>query len=67
MMSRRKKALLTIYGEINTNNAPKDEIEKFQWLHRQGVLDTQELDDKLKQLTSAYKESNSISETIEIH
>ena len=40
---RRKTQLLDWYGNINFANDPEDEIEKFEWLHSQRLITTDQL------------------------
>lgn len=52
--SRRKKQLLDWYGEIDTENAPENEIEKYKWLCEQEVLSKQEAEQKISQVQLAH-------------
>ncbi len=52
--SRRKNQLLDWYGEIDTENAPENEIEKYKWLCEQEVLTKQEAEQKISQVQLAH-------------
>lgn len=52
--SRRKKQLLDWYGEIDTDNAPENEIEKFKWLCEQEVISKHEAEQKISQVQLAH-------------
>lgn len=40
---RRKTQLLSWYGNINFANDPEDEIQKFEWLHSQRLITSDQL------------------------
>ena len=40
---RRKAQLLDWYGNINFANDPEDEIQKFEWLHSQRLITSEQL------------------------
>ncbi|MFC1896381.1 hypothetical protein ACFL0Q_06940 [Thermodesulfobacteriota bacterium] len=60
LYKRRKDQLLLWYGDINFENEPESEIEKFRWLHEQEVIDEAEFENK----KNAILDPNRIQETI---
>ena len=54
MHQRRKRQLLSWYGEINTENDPTNEIEKFKWLESQGVITKLELQEKISEISKIH-------------
>lgn len=54
---RRKKQLYEWYGEIDFSNDPNKEIAKFKWLANQGIIDENEMRDKINQIISANKKA----------
>ena len=48
--SRKKNQLLEWHGEINRENDPQYEIDKFKWLNEQGVLTEEETENKIEQI-----------------
>lgn len=53
LMARRKDQIRKMYGEIDLENDPAREIEKFKWLLEQGVLTKEEADQKIAQVESS--------------
>lgn len=62
LKSRRKNQLKNWYGDINPDNEPEVEINKFKWLYEQGVISKAESEEKITQVellrTEAYTQSN---------
>lgn len=52
---RRREQLLALYGELDTRNTLDEEIGKFSWLHEQGVLSQEELEQRLAQVRAAFQ------------
>ncbi len=50
LLKRRKLQLLAWHGDINLQNDPEREVQKFNWLHAQGVLSKQEAEAKIAQV-----------------
>ncbi len=50
-LTRRKHAQLRAwYGEINSDNPPEKEIQKFRWLHKRGAFSESEVQAKISLL-----------------
>jgi hypothetical protein len=50
MSKRRRAQLVAWYGEINPENSPEREIEKFKWLEKEGALTPQEAAARISQI-----------------
>lgn len=50
---RRKKQLLEWYGNINFANDPEEEIQKFEWLHSQHLISSDQLQRAISAIRSA--------------
>lgn len=53
---RRKKQLLNWYGNINSEGDLEEEINRFKWLHNQGVLTKEESENKIAQAELLFKD-----------
>lgn len=62
---RRKEQLLVWYGEINYNNDPNDEMNKFLWLKNQNLISEEHFKDVKAKLISFHKHEESEPLTIE--
>ena len=60
--ARRKSQLLNWYGEINPENELEQEIEKFKWLAEQGVISSEESDQKIAQVEYLAKDKSGPTE-----
>lgn len=50
---RRKKQLLDWYGNINFSNDPGEEIQKFEWLHSQHLISSDQLQRAISAIRNA--------------
>ncbi len=56
-ISKRKKAqLLQWYGDVNVDNDPESEINKFRWLAEQNVITKVQAEEKIAQVEFAHKD-----------
>lgn len=53
--TRRKTQLLDWYGEINLENDPENEIDKFKWLSTEKVLTQEEAQQKISEVEYAHR------------
>ena len=51
---RRKKQLLSWYGDVNPNNELENEIDKFKWLVKQNVMSDEEAKIKIAEVELAH-------------
>lgn len=50
LMERRKRQFLSLYGKVDADELPEDEIAKFNWLVEQRVLSQQQADTKIAEV-----------------
>ncbi len=55
IVNRKKKLLYSLYGEINYENDPTDEINKFIWLKNQGVIDETEFKEAVRKINEYHE------------
>ena len=51
---RRKKQLLSWYGDVNPNNELENEIDKFKWLVKQNAMSDEEAKIKIAEVELAH-------------
>ena len=56
LMTRRKDQMLTWYGEVNLQSDLQSEINKFNWLQKEGVLTSQQTAQKIAEAEFSFKE-----------
>lgn len=61
LMDRRKKQLLSLYGEIDLESNLERETAKFNYLREQGVLSQEEADTKIQRATLALGDMSATS------
>lgn len=61
---RRKRQMLTWYGEINFDNEPERETNKFKWLLNEGVITKEEADTKIAQIELANRDPAPIAKLL---
>jgi hypothetical protein len=47
---RRIQQLRKYYGDVDPENDPENEIEKFRWLQKEGVISEEELKQKIAEI-----------------
>ena len=55
IISRRKALLYSRYGKIDYDNDPEDEINKFIWLRKEGVISDEELELIVKKISDYHE------------
>ncbi|RJG48386.1 hypothetical protein [Motilimonas pumila] len=61
LTARRKKQLLSWYGDINPNNELESEIDKFKWLVKQNVMTDEEANIKIAEVKFNHTNHNNAS------
>lgn len=61
---RRKKQMLSWYGDVNPDNERENEIDKFRWLVKQNVMSDEEAKIKIAEVEFGHAEHQNSSEQL---